>query len=49
MRNRLMIGPAALLLASATFVGAQDKTQQQAPAPSSGEVSNRRTLHVVVG
>ena len=39
MRNRLMIGPAALLLASATFVGAQDKTQQQAPAPSSGEVS----------
>jgi len=28
MRNRLMIGTAALLLASATFAGAQDKPQQ---------------------
>jgi hypothetical protein len=40
MRNRLMIGTAALLLASATFVGAQDKPQQQTTAgSSSGEVS----------
>ena len=40
MRNRLMIGTAALLLASATFVGAQDKPQEQAAAGTSGgEVS----------
>jgi hypothetical protein len=39
MRNRVTIGAAALLLASATIAGAQDKTQQQAAAGSGGEVS----------
>jgi hypothetical protein len=34
MRNRLMIGTAALLLASATFAGAQDKPQQETPSSS---------------
>jgi hypothetical protein len=37
MRNRLMIGTAALLLACATFAGAQDKPQQAA-TPSSGTI-----------
>ena len=37
MRNRLMIGTAALLLASATFAGAQDKPQQ-ATTPSNGTI-----------
>jgi Putative outer membrane beta-barrel porin, MtrB/PioB len=36
MRNRLMIGTAALLLASATYAGAQDTPQQQTTTPSSG-------------
>src|SRR5512141_2132659 len=45
MRNRLMIGAAALVLASATFAGAQDKPQQQTAAPSNGaiEVGGRFT------
>ena len=39
MRNRLMIGTAALLLASATFAGAQDKPQPSSTAtPSSGTI-----------
>jgi hypothetical protein len=44
MRNRLMIGTAALLLASATAGWAQDKTQQSA-APTTGtiEVGGRFT------
>jgi len=37
MRNRLMIGAAALLLASATFAGAQDKPQQETKS-SSGSI-----------
>jgi hypothetical protein len=37
MRNRVMIGTAALLLASATFAGAQDKPQQ-GNNPSSGTI-----------
>ena len=45
MRNRLMIGAAALLLASATFAGAQDKPQQESTPSSSGsiDVSGRFT------
>lgn len=35
MRNRQMIGAAALLLASATFAPAQDQPQQEAARPSS--------------
>jgi len=38
MRNRLMIGTAALLLASATFAWAQDKPQQKETAGQSGSV-----------
>src|SRR5512141_3096692 len=38
MRNRLMIGTAALLLASATFAGAQEKPQQETTPPSSGSI-----------
>ena len=38
MRNRLMIGTAALLLASATFARAQDKPQQERPTPSNGTI-----------
>jgi hypothetical protein len=38
MRNRLMIGTAALLLASATFAWAQAKPQEQTTAPSNGAV-----------
>lgn len=38
MRNRLMIGTAALLLASATLAGAQEKPPQSTPS-SSGTVS----------
>lgn len=37
MRNRLTIGTAALLLASATFAGAQEKPQQET-IPSSGSI-----------
>jgi hypothetical protein len=37
MRNRLMIGAAALLLASATLAGAQEKPQQET-TPSSGQI-----------
>ncbi len=37
MRNRLTIGTAALLLASAAFAGAQEKPQQEA-TPSSGTI-----------
>ncbi len=37
MRNRLMTGAAALLLASAAIAGAQDKPQQEA-APSNGTI-----------
>ena len=37
MRNRLMIGTAALLLASATLAGAQDKPQQTT-TPSNGTI-----------
>jgi hypothetical protein len=37
MRDRLMIGAAALLLASATFAGAQDKPQQETK-PSNGTI-----------
>ncbi len=44
MRNRLMIGTAALLLASATLAGAQDKPQQTTTS-SSGTVEPRRALH----
>jgi hypothetical protein len=38
MRNRLMIGTAALLLASATFAWAQDKPQQTTADPSNGVI-----------
>src|SRR5512144_3435623 len=38
MRNRLMIGSAALLLASATLAGAQDQPQQGSATSSSGTV-----------
>src|SRR5512140_2946489 len=38
MRNRLMIGAAALLLASATYAGAQDKPQQETSPSSSGSI-----------
>jgi MtrB/PioB family decaheme-associated outer membrane protein len=38
MRNRLMIGTAALLLASATVALAQSKPQEQTSTPSSGSV-----------
>ncbi len=38
MRNRLTIGTAALLLASATFAWAQGKPQEQTTAPSNGSV-----------
>jgi len=38
MRNRLMIGTAALLLASATVAWAQSKPQQETTAPSNGVV-----------
>jgi Putative outer membrane beta-barrel porin, MtrB/PioB len=38
MRNRLMMGTAALLLASATFAWAQDKPQEQSTAPSNGTI-----------
>jgi len=37
MRNRLMIGTAALLLASATFAGAQDEPQPET-TPSNGTI-----------
>lgn len=44
MRNRLTIGTAALLLASATYAGAQDKPQQDtAPSNGSLEVGGRFT------
>jgi hypothetical protein len=39
MRDRLMIGSAALLLASATFAGAQAAPQQETPTPSNGTIS----------
>ena len=45
MRNRLMIGTAALLLASATLAGAQDKPQQ-GNHPVERDHRHRRTLHV---
>ena len=38
MRNRLTIGTAALLLASATLALAQDKPQDQNPAPTNGVI-----------
>jgi hypothetical protein len=38
MRNRLMIGTAALLLASATFAWAQSTPQEQTTTPSNGSV-----------
>jgi hypothetical protein len=38
MRNRLMIGAAALLLASATVASAQSKPQQETTPPSNGVV-----------
>jgi len=38
MRNRLMLGTAALLLASATCVWAQDTPQQKETAPTSGAI-----------
>ncbi len=38
MRNRVMIGTAALLLASATFAWAQSKPQEQTTTPSNGSV-----------
>lgn len=38
MRDRLMIGTAALLLASATVAWAQDKPQQETTAPTSGAI-----------
>jgi hypothetical protein len=38
MRNRLMIGTAALLLASATVAWAQGKPQEQTTTPSNGSV-----------
>jgi hypothetical protein len=38
MRNRLMIGTAALLLASATVASAQGKPQQETTPPSNGSV-----------
>jgi hypothetical protein len=38
MRNRLMIGTAALLLASATFAWAQSASQQETTPPSNGSV-----------
>jgi hypothetical protein len=38
MRNRLMIGTAALLLASATVALAQGKPQEQTTSPSSGSI-----------
>ena len=38
MRNRLMIGTAALLLASATVAWAQSKPQQDTTPPSNGVV-----------
>lgn len=44
MRNRLMIGTAALLLASATYAGAQDKPQPDTtPSNGSIEVGGRFT------
>jgi hypothetical protein len=44
MRNRLMIGTAALLLASARFAGAQDKPQQEAtPSNGSFDIGGRFT------
>ena len=50
MRNRLMIGAAALLLASATFAGAQDKPQPETTTPSSGtiDIGGRFTTHATV-
>ena len=38
MRNRLTIGTAALLLASAAFAGAQDKPQEGTATASSGTI-----------
>jgi hypothetical protein len=38
MRTRLMIGTAALVLASATFAWAQDKPQETTAAPSNGVI-----------
>ena len=43
MRNRLMIGTAALLLASASLVVAQDKAQQTAPSNGTISVGGRVT------
>ena len=45
MRNRLMIGTAALLLASATFAGAQDKPQPETHDPVERPDRHRRPLH----